>query len=409
MILRVADHWARTDTGRQRRANEDAYFARTPLFAVADGMGGARAGEVASRMVVERLERGLADDGGRAEERLAAVAAQANDEIHRLASSDDERAGMGTTLTAAYAGDGEVSFAHVGDSRGYRLRQGELSQLTKDHSLVRELVDRGKLTELEAKDHPQRSVITRALGPEAAVNVDSFTVTAQPDDVFLLCSDGLTSMVEQHVMGDILREPTSLAEAGQGLIDAANDRGGRDNITVVLFRLEGIDDGGADDQPTRVGDDAPSSEEVQRALRGSTAVSAPASRSAQAVGRTAPLRPRSRPPEREPEPRRRSRLRGAAPTLVVLIILAFIAGGAWVASRAVFFVAANDRGFVTVYRGLPYDGPVGMSLYERFYTSGVPAAGVPGNRRKAILDHRLRSRTDAADLVRKLELGRLAK
>ncbi len=406
MILRVADHWERTDTGRQRRANEDAYYSRAPLFAVADGMGGARAGEVASRMVVERLAQGLADEGGSLEERLAAVAAQANGEIHRLASSDAERAGMGTTLTAAYAGEGEVSFAHVGDSRAYRLRRGELSQLTKDHSLVRELVDRGKLTEREAEDHPQRSVITRALGPEAAVKVDSFTVTAQPDDLFLLCTDGLTSMVEQPTLADILRGSPSLPEAGQRLIDAANERGGRDNITVVLFRLEGVDGGASDDQPTRVGAQAPKREEVQRALRGAAAPPAAAAPVAP-PRRTAPLPPR--PQAQEPEPSRRSRLRAAFPALVVLVILAFIAGGAWVASRAVFFVAANNRGFVTVYRGLPYDGPAGMSLYERFYTSGVPAADVSGNRRKAILDHRLRSRTDAADLVRKLELGRVAR
>jgi protein phosphatase len=405
MILRVAEHWERTDTGRQRRANEDAYFSRTPLFAVADGMGGARAGEVASRMVVERLQQGLAGGDGSVEERLAAVAAQANGEIHRLATSDHERAGMGTTLTAAYAGDGEVSFAHVGDSRAYRLRGGELSQLTKDHSLVRELVDRGKLTEREAEDHPQRSVITRALGPEAAVNVDSFTVTAQPDDVFLLCTDGLTSMIEQDTIADILRAAPALPEAGQRLIDAANERGGRDNITVVVFRLEAVEGGAPDDQPTQVGADAPSRDEVQRALRGS----APAA-SAETVApprRTAPLPPRPR--SREPAPPRRSRMRSLAPGLVALIVLAIIAGGAWVASRAVFFVASNDRGFVTVYRGLPYDGPAGVHLYERFYISGVPAAELPAGRRKAILDHRLRSRTDAADLVRKLELGRVVK
>ena len=406
MTLRVADHWARTDTGRQRRANEDAYFSRAPLFAVADGMGGARAGEVASRMVVEHLERGLAASGGSAEERLAAVVAQANGDIHRLASSDDERAGMGTTLTAAYVDDTEVSFAHVGDSRAYRLRGGDLAQLTKDHSLVRELVDRGKLTEREAEDHPQRSVITRALGPEAAVKVDSFTIKGQPEDVVLLCTDGLTSMVEPERIADILRHAPSLNEAGQRLIDAANQRGGRDNITVVLFRLEAIDDGAPDEQPTRVGAEAPSREEVQRALRGTT--SGGSAQVAAPPRRTAPLPPRPRPPDPEP-PRRRRRFRGAVPTLVVLCILALIATGVWVATRAVFFIASNDRGFVTVYRGLPYDGPIGIRLYERFYISGVPAADLPRDRRKAILDHRLRSRTDAADLVRKLELGRASR
>jgi len=209
VILRVADSVQLTDTGRERRSNEDNAFSRPPLFAVADGMGGARAGEVASGIVVETLEKGMPDDVG-PEEGLAGLTREANQRIHRKATSDEERAGMGTTLTAAYVGDDEVAFAHVGDSRAYRFRDGKLEQLTNDHSLVGELVRRGKLTERQAEEHPQRSVITRALGPEAAVEVDSFSVDARPGDVFLLCSDGLTSMVEADSIADILRQHDSM-------------------------------------------------------------------------------------------------------------------------------------------------------------------------------------------------------
>ncbi|TMK39159.1 MAG: serine/threonine-protein phosphatase [Actinobacteria bacterium] len=165
-MLRVAeDHFSDTHTGRQRRANEDAYFARAPLFVVADGMGGAQAGEVASGMAVELFADGLPDGGGGLEQRLAAVVREANDRIYRRSRSDSAHAGMGTTLTAAYVGDDEISIAHVGDSRAYCLRDGKLMRLTRDHSLVDELISSGRLTPEEAEHHPQRSVITRALGP----------------------------------------------------------------------------------------------------------------------------------------------------------------------------------------------------------------------------------------------------
>jgi cell division protein FtsW (lipid II flippase)/serine/threonine protein phosphatase PrpC len=266
VIIRAVDFVQLSDTGRERRTNEDNAFAQAPLFAVADGMGGARGGEVASGIVVETLNGGM-PDGVPPEAGLAELTREANHRIHQQATSDAERSGMGTTLTAAYVGDGEVAFAHVGDSRAYRFRDGKLEQLTEDHSLVGELVRRGKLTPQQAEEHPQRSVITRALGPEGSVQVDSFSVGAQPGDVFLLCSDGLTSMVPVDTMDDILREADSLDAAAHRLIDAANENGGRDNITVVLFRIEGVpeaDDTDAD-QPTVVGEKAPTAGEVDAA------------------------------------------------------------------------------------------------------------------------------------------------
>ncbi len=253
-MLRVAEHFERTDTGRQRKANEDAFFARSPLFAVADGMGGAQAGEVASHLAVEVLEQGLPDGPGSMEERLAERVREANARINELSRSDDERAGMGTTLTAAYVGEDELAVAHVGDSRLYRLRDGRFERLTDDHSLVEELVRQGRLTPREADEHPQRSIITRALGPEAGVEPDSRTWPARAGDVYLLCSDGLTSMVHEERVGEVVRTAPDLAAAGRGLIEAANHAGGRDNITVILFRLEEVEPahaGGPRRRPSR--------------------------------------------------------------------------------------------------------------------------------------------------------------
>jgi PPM family protein phosphatase len=395
VIIRAVDFVQLSDTGRERRTNEDNAFAQAPLFAVADGMGGARGGEVASGIVVETLNGGM-PDGVPPEAGLAELTREANHRIHQQATSDAERSGMGTTLTAAYVGDGEVSFAHVGDSRAYRFRDGKLEQLTEDHSLVGELVRRGKLTPQQAEEHPQRSVITRALGPEGSVQVDSFSVGAQPGDVFLLCSDGLTSMVPVDTMDDILREADSLDAAAHRLIDAANENGGRDNITVVLFRIEGVpeaDDTDAD-QPTVVGEKAPTAGEVDAAR--ATEADAP-------PRRTAPL-PRRPEPEAPRKPRRGRRV---ASLLAVLTIVVLIGVGAWIGSRAVFFVGTNSNGIVTVYRGLPFELPGGIHLYENYYTSGVPASELAAERRKRILDNRLRSKSDASDLVRKLELGQV--
>ena len=171
-MIRAAQVICKTDTGRQRRDNEDSAFARAPVFVVADGMGGAQAGEVASRIAVEAFEHGLPDEGT-PEERLATRVREANHQIYERSRADRGRAGMGTTLTAAYVDDAHVAIAHVGDSRAYLFRGGTLQRLTQDHSLVDELVRRGKLTAEQAAEHPQRSIITRALGPEPDVEVDT--------------------------------------------------------------------------------------------------------------------------------------------------------------------------------------------------------------------------------------------
>nr|MBA2505333.1 Stp1/IreP family PP2C-type Ser/Thr phosphatase [Thermoleophilaceae bacterium] len=235
MALKIVEEAALTDVGRQRSANEDAYFATAPMFAVADGMGGAQAGEVASSMAVESI--GGWQDGGSPEDALREVIEDANRRIHELSRSDESRAGMGTTLTAVVAGEHDISIGHVGDSRAYLFRDDELTRLTDDHSLVEELRKQGKITAEEAETHPQRSIITRALGPEGHVEVETFSAPAKAGDLYLLCSDGLTSMVGDPRIGEILRGGSSLESTARQLVDEANANGGRDNVTVVVFRL----------------------------------------------------------------------------------------------------------------------------------------------------------------------------
>src|SRR4051812_4151417 len=257
-MLRVTEQGFKTDVGRQRNANEDSYFARSPVFVVADGMGGAQAGEVASQAATEAFEPGLGE--GAAEAALERIVQDANSRIHGLAQSDSSRAGMGTTLTAAVLkpDEEEIAIAHVGDSRAYRLRAGKLEQLTTDHSLVEELRRKGQLTDEQASEHPQRSIITRAFGPEEQVEVDKRTVPARPGDVFLLCSDGLTTMVAEERIARILAGATSLDAGVRALVDEANRAGGRDNITAIAFR---VDDAAAPvaaepERPTLVGSSA---------------------------------------------------------------------------------------------------------------------------------------------------------
>jgi PPM family protein phosphatase len=232
-------HTGMTDTGRKRRHNEDSYVVAPPLFAVADGMGGANAGEVASGLAVETLREGSGNDSA-GERYVVSLIQEANRRVYQRQTDDETASGMGTTMTVALLEDSIVRFGHVGDSRAYLFRDGELRQLTEDHSLVGELVRSGKISAEEAETHPQRSVITRALGTDPDVDVDTFTVDAQPGDLFLLCSDGLYSMVGTDKILDLLRSNRSdLDTAAKQLISAANRKGGDDNITVVAFEIAG--------------------------------------------------------------------------------------------------------------------------------------------------------------------------
>jgi serine/threonine protein phosphatase PrpC len=234
--LRVVEHAQLSDVGRQREGNEDSMLADPPLFVVADGMGGAQAGEVASGMAVETLGEMPPDDSN-VEDELTEAIVQANRRIHDKSQDDRALTGMGTTLTAAFVHDGKVTLGHVGDSRAYRYRDGELAQLTDDHSLVAELERHGKLTAAEARVHPQRSMILRALGIAAEVEVDTYCFVGEPGDVFLLCSDGLSGLVHDAVIAEVLKDCDTLEAAAEKLIELANLSGGPDNITTVLFRL----------------------------------------------------------------------------------------------------------------------------------------------------------------------------
>jgi PPM family protein phosphatase len=408
MALQIVEQAGRTDVGRQRTANEDSLVVRPPLFAVADGMGGAKAGEVASAVAVEAVEDAR-ESTEPAEAQLAGIVRDANRRIYDLAVADESRRGMGTTLTLAKVHGGEVSLAHVGDSRAYRLRDGELEQLTRDHSLVAELERSGQITAEAAEHHPQRSIITRALGPEPDVEVDTYTLAGREGDVFLICSDGLTSMISDEEVTAILRSAGSLDEAAGTLVRAANQSGGKDNITVILFRLG---DGEAADgreapesQDTIVGGLTAQDVEDARAERQPAAALGDAPADATVI-RPPPAARAPSPPRGSAPPRRRRRglpLRAAA----ALLLLAGLLGGLYLLSRQVYFVGTNDAGLVTVYRGLPYELPLGVDLYEEDYASGMPARAIPARRRERVLDHEWRGRDDAVDLVRALERGEL--
>ena len=235
--MKLAQVAGLTDPGRVRRRNEDSFVCDPPLFAVADGMGGAQAGEIASRLAASAFHEYHEADSLDPEARLRSIIQEANRRIYARASSDPHASGMGTTITAALVSGARISVGHVGDSRAYLFRDEVLEQLTEDHSLVADLVRSGRLTPEEAEVHPQRSVITRALGTDAAVTVDSFSVEAKAGDVYLLCSDGLTTMLGSDPVRKALAETSSLEEAARRLIGEANAAGGEDNVTVVLFAV----------------------------------------------------------------------------------------------------------------------------------------------------------------------------
>jgi serine/threonine protein phosphatase PrpC len=221
----------RSDVGRVRPGNEDAFVVADDLhlIAVADGMGGHQAGEVASEMAIALLL-----EGAHRGDSIGDAIAGANDAVFAKASEDLSLRGMGTTITAAIVDGDALRIGHVGDSRAYLLRAGALRQLTTDHSVIAELIAAGELTEEQAQVDPRRAMITRALGIDSAVAVDVFTVDLAPGDRLLLCSDGLTTMVSDSAIAEILAEADALDDAADALVDAANAAGGADNITVVV-------------------------------------------------------------------------------------------------------------------------------------------------------------------------------
>jgi PPM family protein phosphatase len=396
MTLRIDDQAFRTDTGRQRNANEDSVFTRAPLFVVADGMGGAQAGEVASKTAVESFDRELPP--GPPERVLRETVQAANRTIHDHAQKDPDLAGMGTTITAAIVDleAEEVAIGHVGDSRAYRLRGARFERLTRDHSLVEEMRRKGQITEAQAEDHPQRSIITRALGPEPEVEVDLQTVPAQPGDVFLICSDGLTTMLGDEQIGKLLARATSMQAAVRALVDEANRAGGRDNITVVAFR---IGDPTAPEGPAR---SAPGAAPEGATLVGSSAEEAGLTATEVRRRAAADAARKRREDLAGGRPRRRG-LGTALKLIAALVVVAALAFGAWYGNRQVWFLGTDDAGRVALYRGVPYELPFGIKLYGERYASPIQTAALPARRRDAVTGHDLRSRDDAVSLIEDIQ------
>jgi serine/threonine protein phosphatase PrpC len=314
---------ARSDIGRARRRNEDAYLVREPLFAVADGMGGHRGGNVASSLALEILQGVEAPAGEGPPVPLVETVMEANQRVLERAESDRDLRGMGTTLTALVTEDAKAHLAHVGDSRAYLLRRGNLQQLTEDHTLVQRMVREGRITSEEARSHPQRSVVTRALGVEEDLSVDELTLDVHPGDRLLLCTDGLSSMVGAARIQEILEREEDPQAACDRLIDAANRAGGDDNITVIV--LDFLDDQGA-------------KEERATAVTPAAREQAPA-----------------RPPEEKEAPPRRRRVRWRRVALwagVAIALLAAAVVGTRLYLDRQWYVGDAD-GRVAIYNGIP--------------------------------------------------------
>lgn len=349
---------AATDTGLVRASNQDHLLVASPLFAVADGMGGHAAGEVASQTAVEALRAAWEGADAHDAAALAEAARAANRQVWEAAQADPDLHGMGTTLVAialVHGGDGgsgELAVVNVGDSRAYRLRQGELEQLTEDHSLVAELVADGQLAADEAEFHPQRHVLTRALGVDPDVPVDLLTVDPWRGDRLLLCSDGLIREVSDGQVASILRRLADPSEAARELVREARMRGGSDNITVVVVDVVDEADAGAPPPPTPGAAAADRPDGTGTSLGDTTAVPVVAP-----IAAAPPPLADAPPPEPAGAPgRARQRLvtaRVVAFVLVLLLVLAAAAAGIGFYARGSWFVGVAPGGELTVYQGRP--------------------------------------------------------
>ncbi len=401
--MRIGRSAALSDAGRRRRRNEDSFVREPPLFAVADGMGGALAGEIASRLAAAALEEAV--HAGPPIDVVAAIR-EGNRRIQERSLTDPAAAGMGTTVTAVLVGEATLSIGHVGDSRAYRLRGDTLEQLTPDHSLVAELVRTGQLTPEEAEGHPQRAVITRALGTDVNVEVDFLEVVAEPGDVYLLCSDGLTTMVgDGEVRSILLRERTSLEAAVRALVDAANAVGGEDNITCVCFEIV------AGPSPAEETGELPlppaTATMILPAEQAVTGWNDAAPSDAEPTIVAAPATPAQTVPAAAGEPplvtRRHRRHRKLPYSVGLLVLLAVaVAAGLAMLSRA-HFVGADGDGRVAVYQGVPWELASRLRLYRAVYVSPVLAVQLSQPERLRLFDHGIHSKQLALSAVRDIE------
>jgi PPM family protein phosphatase len=409
--MRITAH-AATDVGRHREGNEDSMFSGRSVFAVADGMGGHQAGEVASAAALQpiaALDGTEFADEREASEALREAIEAANSKVVTEARADPRLAGMGTTLTAVMVREGQLHLAHVGDSRAYLLRPGErINQLTTDHTLVEQLVQDGRLSRDEIATHPQRSVITRAIGVDATVDVDTFPpLVLQPGDQILLCSDGLTGPVTDQQLTDLLMSEPDGDSVVTQLIQAANDAGGPDNITVVLLRVH-PDDDATEGATERIGD----------AAAVGAAAAAPAASDDDTTPPGAPPRSiqiRTRP---EPEkghdwakdmsrygdrqgvegtgPERRGRGRRVLAMLTgIVIILAILGGGGYLLLSRAYFIGEAD-GTIRIYNGVNQT-IAGVELFREVSDSGVPIAALPAHQQGRLREGLTVSSVDEAE------------
>ena len=342
---------AGTDIGHVREGNEDSFLAEEPLFAVADGMGGHRGGEVASSLALETIERMFAHGEGELVEQVR----EANRAVFERSTLDRAVAGMGTTLTAALLEGDHIRLAHVGDSRAYLVRDGRLRLLTEDHTLVHRMVLEGELTEAEAEVHPHRSILTRALGVDPDVEVDEITLEVRAGDRLLLCSDGLTGMLPEPRVEEILGAEVEPQRAVDRLIREANDAGGVDNITAIVIALTD-----ADIDP---------SEGDTSATTDTAALGGRAERTSGSAEQEPPRpTPRSLASSRRPKPPWPKLATWVGVTLGILV-LAFVGSRLYLDSQ--WFVGVSD-GRVAVYRGIPAQ-VAGFDLNHVVVETSIPA------------------------------------
>jgi PPM family protein phosphatase len=346
---------AKSDVGQVRQANEDSYLVHEPLFVVADGMGGHIAGDVASSTAVSVISGNAATASAENLQTLAELVRSANKAIWEKAGEDPSLRGMGTTCTLMLVDDSKAHFAHVGDSRAYLMRDGQLTQITEDHTLVGRMVKEGKLAPEDAENHPQRSIITRALGVDSDVEVDIITLELMPGDRILMCSDGLSSMISDEAIAPPLRDERDPQKAADRLVQLANEAGGEDNITVVVVDV--IDQ----KQPA-----------AATVVRRSPTVDADS---------PAPVPPAHAVAHRA-WPRR---------LVLGLLIVALLGVGGYFALNWYlddqWFVGLNDDDVVTIFQGV--DGSfLGMELSEEFEVSDPPLAlgDLPESQKSSVTD-----------------------
>lgn len=348
----------KTDVGRVREGNEDSYYVEAPLFVVADGMGGHLAGDVASATAVEIIQSKRSEANAEDPESLASIVREANSAIWSRATDDPALRGMGTTCTLLLLEGPTGHIAHVGDSRAYLFRNGELSQVSEDHTLVGRMVREGKLQADEAERHPQRSIITRALGVDEEVEVDLLSIEVTDGDRILLCSDGLSSMIRSDQIKEVLAAEEDAQTTADSLVDAANEAGGEDNITVVIIDI-GAEDGAA-----------PATTEHRSDLGERTATDPAADTGYHRAIEVS-----------------QSRRRWPRVVLVTLLLLGLLGAAAYFGARYAldnsWFVGADEAGVVTIYRGIP-DEIAGIELKEVHETSDISLDALPDFKREDV-------------------------